>query len=143
LKPTSKSVAQDAARPAVGAHDHGHGVPADDALDTALDLAAARKYRLALHRYGVDIGCGERALSADAVPVRLELETPQQIAHPLRPLGPVNIVQGFEPFPVFLLDLSGPVFASIGWDHRTAFISASGMCSAAAQGRTCPRPPPP
>jgi hypothetical protein len=36
-------VAADARMLAVGSHHHGHGVPADDALDAPLDLAAAGK----------------------------------------------------------------------------------------------------
>jgi hypothetical protein len=49
-------VATDARMLAVGSHHHGHGVPADDALDAAFDLPAAWKGRLAGYRYGIDIG---------------------------------------------------------------------------------------
>jgi hypothetical protein len=48
-------VAADARMLAVGAHHHGHGVPADDALDAALDLPGKRGWFAAemVLRYGV------------------------------------------------------------------------------------------
>ena len=39
----------------IAAHDHGHRVPADDALDAAFDLAVAGKCRLFFFGNGIDI----------------------------------------------------------------------------------------
>ena len=65
LKPTSYSVAadgegRDVAADAflglVGAHDHRRGVPADQALDAALEVRAAGHERLLVGGDGVDVG---------------------------------------------------------------------------------------
>ena len=45
-----RDVPADAVRVAVGAHDHRHRVPADEALDAALDLPAAGERRLSSAR---------------------------------------------------------------------------------------------
>ena len=50
----------------VGPHDHGHGVPADQALDAPLDLAVAGKGRLLVGRDGVDVGRVGRERHLDA-----------------------------------------------------------------------------
>jgi hypothetical protein len=51
-----RDVAADPLREPVGAHDHGHGVPADQALDAPLDLLAAGQRRLVLGADRVDVG---------------------------------------------------------------------------------------
>jgi hypothetical protein len=51
-----RHVAADAVRLAVGLDDHGRGVPTDEALDAALDLAVARVRHLRVRRNGVEIG---------------------------------------------------------------------------------------
>ena len=50
----------------VGAHDHRQRVPADEALDAALDVVAARHQRLLVGGDRVDVGRvgGERQLDA-------------------------------------------------------------------------------
>ena len=51
-----RDVAADAVFDAVGAHDHRHRVPAHEALDAALDLAAAGIRHLLVGVDGVDVG---------------------------------------------------------------------------------------
>jgi len=48
----------------VGLDDHGHGVPTDNALDAALDVAVAGKGGLAGGRDGVDVGRGQAGIGA-------------------------------------------------------------------------------
>ena len=61
-----RDVAADALFGLVRAHHHGQRVPADEALDAALDLAAARERRLLVGGNRVDVGRvgGERKLDA-------------------------------------------------------------------------------
>ena len=61
-----RDVAADAVFSLVGAHDHRHGVPADEALDAALDVGAAGHQHLLVGGDGVDVGRvgGERELDA-------------------------------------------------------------------------------
>jgi hypothetical protein len=60
-------------------YHHGHGVPAHQALDAALDLAAAGVRRLLIGVDGVDVGGvgGERQLDAAGVRV---IPLPEQLA---------------------------------------------------------------
>src|SRR5690606_2994120 len=53
-------VAAQVARLAVGAHDHRHGVPADDRADAPLQLRVARALGLLVRRDGVDVLGGGR-----------------------------------------------------------------------------------
>ena len=59
-------VSADPVRQAVGAHDHGHRVPADEALDAALDLLAPGQRRLVLGADGVDVGGDGRERQSEA-----------------------------------------------------------------------------
>ncbi len=52
----SGDVAADVGVVLVGAHNHCGGIPADEALDAALEGAVARVARLALRRKGIEIG---------------------------------------------------------------------------------------
>jgi len=83
----------------------------------ALDFAAARKHRRALHRDGVDVRGGARTLASNAVLVRLELQLPQQPPDTLGALTLVDVVQRLEPFPVFQLDPRGLVCVSLSGGH--------------------------
>ena len=51
-----RNVAADAFLGLVRAHDHRRGVPADEALDPALEVGAARHQRLVVGRDRVDVG---------------------------------------------------------------------------------------
>ena len=96
-----RDVTADAVFHLVGAHDHGHRVPADQALDAALDLAAARIGPFLGGVDGVDVGGvgGERQL--DAGPLRLDAEVSQQAAHPGRPSVAKHIVERIQPLTRF------------------------------------------
>ncbi len=96
-----RDVAADAVFVTVGAHHHGHGVPADQALDAALDLAAARVGHLLVGVDGVDVGGvgGERQLDAAGVGVAAQFA--EQPADAGRATGLQHVVQGLEPLPGF------------------------------------------
>ena len=59
---------------AVGSHDHGHRVPANDALDTAFDLAVAGIRWLLVDRDRVDIRRVQRRRTIDAGSASLDHE---------------------------------------------------------------------
>ena len=110
LKPTSYSVADEAnvemwppmpSSTLVGAHDHGHRVPADDALDAALDFAAAGIRHLLVGVDGVDVGRvgGERQPHARLLGV--DAEFAKQAADAGRPSMLQHVVQRIEPLPGF------------------------------------------
>ena len=85
----------------VGAHHHCHGVPADDRLDAALDLAAAGKRRLpgawnGVHVRGVG---GERHCHAALVGVSLQLV--QQKVSAGRAAGADHVFERLDPLVQF------------------------------------------
>ena len=61
---------------AVGAHNHGHRVPADNALDPPFYLTTAGIGRLLVNRNGIDIGCIGREMNIHAVLPGTKLESP-------------------------------------------------------------------
>ncbi len=81
-----RDMAAQAREELVGPHHHGHGVPADDAADAALDVAVARVGRLVLERDGVDIGRGGGERERDPVLVAVLNQAREQIAAAARPL---------------------------------------------------------
>ena len=85
----------------IGAHDHGHGVPAHDALDPPLDLAAARIGRLLIAGNGVDVGSIDAEGGADAGFGGVGLELLQELEDLRgRPMGQ-HVIEGFEPLAQF------------------------------------------
>ena len=100
-------VAADAGMLPVGPHHHGHGVPADDAFDAPFDFPAAGKDRLPAGRNGIDIGRVGRKMNGNIELLGAHLEVAQQLEDPCRPLVFINIIEAFDPFPVFSRDLPG------------------------------------
>ena len=92
----------DAAAELVRADDHRHGVPADDALDAAFDLAVARILGLEFDRNGVDIGRGRAGGEGHADAEGPFAEFFQQELGPLPPLGLADEVERLQPFRRFL-----------------------------------------
>ena len=81
----------------IGAHDHGHGVPAHDAFDPPLDLAAARVGRLLVAGNGVDVRRIDAEGGADAGFCGVGLELLQELEDlSRRPMGQ-HVIEGFEP----------------------------------------------
>ena len=103
-----RDVSADAVRQPVGAHDHGHRVPAHEALDAALDLLAARERRLVGRTQGVDVGRHRRERQRHA---SRPGAMPQGGQQPLDAAAVTlldDVVERFEPFPLFnRLDLGG------------------------------------
>ena len=85
----------------VRAHDHCGSVPADQALDSALQVGAARHQRLIVGRDRVDVRGigGERNL--DAVFRRVERQLAQQALNFDRTAALEHIIKGIEPFAGF------------------------------------------
>src|SRR2546426_11772048 len=94
-------VPADAAFLTVGAHHHGQGVPADQALDAALDLGAAGEGRLLLYRYRVDVRSVGRVGQPDAVALGVDSKELQEALYPFRAALLHDVVQGLEPFSPF------------------------------------------
>ena len=100
-----RDVAADPVRVAIAAHDHRHRIPADEALDAALDLLAAGKRRFFFGADAVDVGGdggkrqrntghagvvtkgGEQALNAAAVPLLDDV---------IERLAPLALFDGFQ-----------------------------------------------
>ena len=98
-------VSADAVRQPIGANDHRHRVPADEALDAALDLLAAGERRLVFRPDRIDVGgdgrerqrdaghagvmaqAGEQALDAAAVPLLDDV---------VERLAPLALFDGFQ-----------------------------------------------
>ena len=92
----------DAAAELVGADDHRHGVPADDALDAAFDLAVAGVCGLEFDRNGVDIRRGGAGGEGHADAEGPFAEFFQQELCPFPPLGLADEVERLQPFRRFL-----------------------------------------
>ena len=85
----------------IGAHDHGHGVPAHDAFDPPLDLAAARIGGLLIAGNGVDVGGIDAEGRADASFCGVGLELLQELEDLRgRSMGQ-HVIEGFEPLAQF------------------------------------------
>ena len=95
------NVPADAVALLVGPHHHGHGVPADDALDAPFDVAPPGKHRLAIGRDGIDVGGVGRIGEADALFLGVGLQVAQQFDDPPGALAAIDVIQGFTPLPVF------------------------------------------
>ena len=93
-----RNVAADAGIFRVGPRDHGHRVPANDALDPPLDFDVAGIARLLVGRNRVDVrsirGEGER----DAPEVGPFLQVDEQFLKSLRSVANQDVVEGLEPF---------------------------------------------
>ena len=83
-----RDVAAEVGVVAIGAHDHGHGVPTHHAFDAPLDLAAARIGGLVVAGNGIDIGSIDAKGGADAgfcgVGLELLQETEDLRGRPMR-----------------------------------------------------------
>ncbi len=92
-----RDVAAEAGVLLVRPHHHRHGVAADDALETPLDLALARVGGLALDRDGVDVGGVAGPGEADALLEALLQELLEQELAALGPLDGDDLFQGLQP----------------------------------------------
>src|SRR5207237_1404805 len=93
-----RNVAAEGAVLLVGADDHGHGVPADDALDATFEVAAAGEARLFADGDGVDVGRVGGEGEADAAGVGLVLELGQEVAGAVGAARLQDALQRVEPF---------------------------------------------
>ena len=67
----------------IGANHHGHGVPADDRLDTSLDLTVARENRLLILGNRIDVrGVGSKG-NTDPLLLGPHLQQSQQLTDPI------------------------------------------------------------
>jgi hypothetical protein len=96
-----RDMAADSRRVLVGPDHHGHGVPADQALDAALDFAAAGVRRLLVGRDSVNVGRVGSKRGGHALAIGLVLELGEQKPSPIRPGRLQDPFQGIQPFPRF------------------------------------------
>src|SRR5262245_4558621 len=96
---------------AIGANDHRHRVPADDAFDAPLDFAIARIGRLFVGGNCVDVGSRRDERQVDASLISGFIELREQIADALGAFAFENVAKRFEP-------LLG--FSRVGVDHTRA-----------------------
>src|SRR5690606_23165033 len=94
-----RDVAADAVMRAVRADDHGHRVPAQEALDAALDFPVAWITRLAVRGNRVDVRRVQREGESDAGAARLVGEHAQEIPNPLRTVAVERVLERLEPLP--------------------------------------------
>ena len=97
-----RDVAADALRVPVGLDDHGQRVPADQTLDAALDLAAARKGRLVLEADRVDVGRVGRERERHALLAGVVLQGLEQAGRSGRAAALDDVVERIEPLARFL-----------------------------------------
>jgi hypothetical protein len=87
----------------IGAHHHRHSVPADDALDSPFNFPVARKPRLLIDVYGIDVRRGRAERQRYPAAVRLLLKQHEQLADALGASAVQNIFQRLQP----LFDFGG------------------------------------
>src|SRR5271165_398453 len=86
----------------VGADDHGHGIPAHQALDAAFHLLAAGKRRLLPRRNRVLIRSGRREWQVDAsLTARMQRQLLQKPAGAIGPTSREHIIERVQPLPRF------------------------------------------
>jgi len=93
-----RDVAADAFLGLVGAHHHGGGVPADEALDPALQVGPARHEHLFVGRDGIDVGRIGRERQLDAVLTGVDRQLAQQAGHLCGAAALQHIIKRVEPF---------------------------------------------
>ncbi len=91
-------MAADAAVVLIGAHHHGHGVPADQALDPPLDGPVARVGNFFVHRNGVDIRGLQDVRRLNPVESGALGKAVKQVGDAVRPSLLHDAVQSFQPF---------------------------------------------
>jgi hypothetical protein len=106
-------VTADALGDAVGADHHGHGVPANDALDPALDLPAAGVGHLLGRMNGVDVGRFGGEGEPDARAPGVDVKGLEEGTHALGSLVAEHPLQRIQPLPGFqarlvVLDFRAP-----------------------------------
>ena len=96
-----RDMTADAADLSVGVNHHGHGVPADGALDLMLHLPVAGELGLAIGRNGVDVGRADRGRQTQAPGVQPRHQPVPGHCRPIGPLLPRHLVrqksQRFQP----------------------------------------------
>lgn len=96
-----RNMAPYACMSAVGPDNHGHGIPANDALDPALDVAVAWKNGLGFHGDRIDIGGIGREGELNSFFLNLEMEPMQKPDYAFRTLVLIHVLQRVKPLPVF------------------------------------------
>ena len=95
------NVSADAIFHAVGSHDHRHGVPANEALDAALDSAAAGIGHFLAGVNGVDIRRVRRERQLHTVLLRVNAKLSKQPTDSRRTPMLQHVVERLEPLPGF------------------------------------------
>jgi hypothetical protein len=93
-----RDVAADAVLDLVRLDDHRQRIPSHQALDAALDFAAARKWRLLRGGNRVDVGRVRGEGRLDAAEPRMIREQRQQPSNARRPSGLQHVIERLEPF---------------------------------------------
>ena len=86
----------------IGAHHHGHGIPANQALDVPLDRAVARISHLFLRRNGVDVGGIPAQRDSHAQVGGAFHQVFEQVTGPVGPDLIDDFVESLNPFGGFL-----------------------------------------
>ena len=107
-----RDVSADAGLDPVRAHDHRNRVPADKALDAALDLLAAGKRHFLLGRQRVDVGRVGAERQPDAAAAGVLAQLLQQLAGSRRAVRLQHVVERIQPLLVSM-------------DSRSAMLSAA------------------
>jgi hypothetical protein len=96
-----RDVAADTVGRSIGTHDHGHGVPAYEALDSPLDFLAAGQRRFLGCANGIDIRRDRAERQADALRPRVVSYRRQQPMHALAIALLNDVVKRLSPLPLF------------------------------------------
>ncbi len=92
-----RNVATDVVLHAVGAHDHGDGVPTNEALDAALKFLIARKWRFEPGRNRIDVRRVRRKWQIQAGDLCVGSEAFQNFNGNFWAAGFEHRIEGFEP----------------------------------------------
>ena len=111
----------------VGTGNHGHGIPAHETFDAALDFAVARIGQLFVARDGVDIRCMGCKGNVNAQTfLRFLFQAVEQIAHAVGTAVLQDISQGFDPF----FGFDGIGIAKCTWCDRIGHGKTPLFCGA-------------
>ena len=97
----SRDMAAEGAVELVGLDDHGHGVPADQALDAAFEIAVAGEGGLVVRRDGVDVRRVGGEGQFDAVAIGFVLQPGNQVPGTFGTGSLQDSFEGIEPFACF------------------------------------------
>ena len=112
----------------IGPNDHGHRIPANDALDPSLGLAISRISGLFEGWYGIDVRCRRLDRDLDPIAAGSVFQGLDQIPDSVSTFALGHIIQGTEPLAGFgRIDIDRGLYLSRCHEHRRIRLT-EGFC---------------